>query len=115
MIRRKQALSDFVASLDDVFASFGPIRVKRMFGGYGVYRDDLMFALVAGDVLYLKADETMAAELAARELGPFEYSKQGRRMQISYYTAPAEVFDDPDEAKCWAQKAYAAALRGKRR
>jgi DNA transformation protein len=112
---KARAVSGFVASLDDVFASFGPIRAQRMFGGYGIFRDDLMFALVAGDVLYLKADEAMAAELAARELGPFEYTKQGRRMQIGYFTAPAEVFDDPDEAKRWAQKAYAAALRGKRR
>ena len=86
-----------------------------MFGGYGIYRDDLMFALVANDVLYLKTDEAMARELAARDLKPFEYAKQGKRMQIAYYTAPAEIFDDPDEAKLWATRAYAAALRSKER
>lgn len=86
-----------------------------MFGGYGIYRDGLMFALVSDDVLYFKADEAMAAELAARDLKPFEYRKQGKRMTIAYYTAPAEIFDDPDEAKRWAKRAHAAALRAKQR
>jgi DNA transformation protein len=113
--QRSRPKSAFVASLDDVFEMFGPIRAKRMFGGYGIYRDDLMFALVSDDVLYLKTDEAMATELAARDLRPFEYTKQGKRMQIAYYTAPAEIFDDPDEAKRWAKRAYAAALRARKR
>lgn len=108
-------MSAFVASLDDVFELFGPIRAKRMFGGYGIYRDDLMFALVSDEVLYLKTDDVMAEELAARDLKPFEYTKQGKRMQIAYYTAPAEIFDDLEEAKRWAKRAYAAALRAKKR
>jgi len=112
---KARAPSDFVASLDDVFEHFGPVRAKRMFGGYGIYRDELMFALVSDDVLYLKTDEAMAAELTGRDLKPFEYRKQGKRMQIAYYTAPAEIFDDPDEAERWAKRAYGAARRAKRR
>jgi len=114
LIQRKQPRSAFVAALDDVFEAFGPIRAKRMFGGYGIYCEDLMFALVSDDVLYLKSDEAMARELAARDLEPFEYTRQGKRMQMSYYTAPAEIFDDPDEAQRWAKRAYAAALRARK-
>jgi DNA transformation protein len=113
--QRVRPRSAFVTALDDVFREFGPIQAKRMFGGYGIYRDDLLFALVADDVLYLKTDEAMAAELARRDLKPFAYRKQGKRMQIAYYTAPAEIFDDPDEAKRWAKRAYAVALRARKR
>lgn len=105
--------SEFVAYLAEVFEDFGPIEAKRMFGGYGIYRDALMFALVSDDVLYLKTDEAMAAELAALGMPPFEYTKQGKRTQISYYMAPAEIFDDPDTAKRWADRAYAVALLAK--
>ena len=35
-------------------------RSKRMFGGVGLYAGDLFFALIAGDVLYLKADDSTA-------------------------------------------------------
>ena len=109
----KPAVSEFVAHLDEVFAAFGPIRARRMFGGYGIYRDDLMFGLVAGDILYLKADAETLARFTARGLAPFEYTKQGKRMKISYYTAPEEIFDDPDEARGWAELAYEAALRSR--
>jgi DNA transformation protein len=108
-------VSDFIASLDDVFEKFGPIRAKRMFGGYGIYRNDIMFALVSDDLLYLKTDDAMAAELAARGSRPFEYTKQGKRTRIGYFTAPAEIYDDPDEAKLWAGRACAVALRATRR
>lgn len=102
--------SAFVKSLDDIFEEFGRIRVRPMFGGYGVYHDGLMFALVSDDVLYLRTDKAMAAELAARNLKPFEYMRQGERVQLAYTSAPAEIFDDPDEAKRWAQRAYVVAV-----
>jgi len=86
-----------------------------MFGGYGVYHDGLMFGLVADDVLYLKADAESADAFVERGLPKFEYTKQGRRMQISYYAAPEEIFEDPDSARSWAVMAFEAALRGQKK
>jgi DNA transformation protein len=106
--------SEFVEFLTEVFESFGPINAKRMFGGYGIYRDGLMFGLVADDVLYLKADAKSVAKFTDRGLPCFEYLKQGKRMRISYYAAPDEVFDNPDEARDWAMLAFEAALRGRK-
>jgi DNA transformation protein len=34
-------------------ADFGFVTARRMFGGAGIYRDGMMFALIADDVLYL--------------------------------------------------------------
>lgn len=107
--------SEFVENLNEVFALFGPIRAKRMFGGYGLYRDDLMFALVADDVLYLKADVASEGRFRSLGLSKFEYLKKGRKMQMSYYQAPEELFDDPEQAKTWAELAFDAALRSKKK
>jgi DNA transformation protein len=109
-----QSASEFVAYLTEVFETFGPISAKRMFGGYGIYRDGLMFGLVADDVLYLKADAKSVARFTNKGLPCFEYMKQGRPMRISYYAAPEEIFDDPDEARAWATLAFEAALRGRK-
>ena len=49
----------------ELFAPMGPVSVKRMFGGAGVFRDGLMFALIADDTLFLKTDAALRA-LAAR-------------------------------------------------
>ena len=106
--------SEFVEFLSEVFAQFGAIEAKRMFGGYGVYHDGLMFALVADDVLYLKADATSASSFVKLGLPQFEYLKNGKKMRMSYYAAPEDIFDDPEQAKEWANRAYEAALRAKK-
>ena len=109
-----KATSGFVGSLNDVFAQFGAIDVRRMFGGYGVYRDGLMFALIVNDVLYLKSDEYSANTFTELGLPPFEYVKNGKAIQMSYYAAPEEIFDDPEQAKQWANRAFEAALRSRK-
>ncbi len=107
-------MSEYTDYLEDVFAAFGPIEARRMFGGHGIYHRGLMFALVADDVLYLKADAETAKHFEHRGLAPFRYAKQGRQVSLSYYTAPAEIFDDPVQAKLWAARAYEAAVRARK-
>lgn len=107
-------MSEFVDNLLEVFALFGPVRAKRMFGGYGIYHDDLMFALVVDDVLYLKADEKSVATFSRQGLRSFEYEKGNKTIKMSYYMAPEEIFDDPETARAWAALAFEAALRGRK-
>lgn len=107
-------MSDFVENLEEVFAPFGRVSVKPMFGGYGVFHDNLMFGLVADDVLYLKADGSSSGTFKRRGLSQFEYEKGGKKTKMSYYMAPEEVFDDPGQAKEWAVRAFEAALRARK-
>ena len=107
-------MSEFVASLSEVFATFGCIISRRMFGGHGIYRDGLMFGLVVSEQLYLKADAVSRHEFLALDLPPFTYLRQGKPMQLSYYLAPEDIFDDADAARYWAGLAFDAALRGRK-
>ncbi len=100
--------------LKEVLEPFGPVQARRMFGGLGLYHAGLMFALVADDVLYLKADEASARYFEALDLPRFSYEKRGKTVSLSYFMAPAEMFDDPDAARTWAARAYEAALRQQR-
>ena len=106
-------MSEFVHYLKEVFESFGPISARRMFGGYGIYHEDVMFGLVAEDTLYLKADDTTAAGFESRGLSRFAYDKGGKLIHMSYYLAPEEIWDDPDEAARWARQAFEVAFRAK--
>jgi len=91
---------------------FGPVETRRMFSGAGFFRDGLMFALVAGDVLYLKADETTRDAFEAEGLEPFSYAtSKGRNTIMSFMRAPETCFDDPDEMVRWCRTAFEAALR----
>ena len=82
-----------------------------MFGGYGVYRQGIMFALVAGDTLYLKTDVESRPAFRERHLAPFTYERKGKIMETSYYAAPAAVMEEPAEAWHWGRSALEAALR----
>jgi DNA transformation protein and related proteins len=84
-----------------------------MFGGHGVYHQDIMFALVHGGDLYLKTDAESVGEFTRHSLPPFEFRRGDKLMQTSYYRAPADVMEDPAEAAKWARRSFEAALRAK--
>ena len=106
-------VNEFVEHLNEVFHLFGSIRSRRMFGGYGIYHDGLMIGLVADDTLFLKIDALSAPHFSEAGCLPFEYTKNGVTMKMSYSSAPVEVFDEPETAKIWATRAYEAALRSR--
>lgn len=106
-------MSEFVEYLKEVFAPFGAVQARRMFGGYGIYRDGIMFGLVENDILYFKADETTAQHFESRGLDQFEYSNKGKTVKLIYYQAPEEIFDSPEEATLWARRAFEVALLSK--
>jgi len=108
-------MSEFVRYLNEVFESFGPIQAKKMFGGYGIYHQGIMFGLVADDMLYLKADKTTAHHFSVKGLDQFEYDKGDKKIKMSYYLAPPEMMEDPDETKIWAARAYDVAFRTKKK
>jgi DNA transformation protein and related proteins len=96
----------------ELFAGFGPVDVRRMFSGAGVFADGVMIALVASGVLYLKADEQTIPSFEQEGLAPFSYAtKGGRRTIMSYWRMPDRLYDDVDELAEWARTALAAAHR----
>lgn len=98
--------------LRDLFASFRPVTVRRMFGGAGVYADGVMFALVADGAIYLKVDASNEGDFAREGLPAFSYqAKNGKRAVMSYRKMPERLYDDPDELAQWAGRALQAAQR----
>ncbi len=103
----------FIDYLLELLAPLKHVRARKMFGGYGIFKQDLMFALVADEVLYLKVDQETIPDYEAQGLGPFVYEKKGKKMAMSYYQAPEDAMDSFSDLCEWAEKAYRAALRAK--
>ena len=57
-----------------MFAAFGPVAVRRMFGGAGIFADGLMIALVSEGAIYLKADDSTIPQFEREGLRPFTYT-----------------------------------------
>lgn len=100
----------------DLFAAFGPVRIRKMFGGRGIYSGDMIFALEAFGSLWIKADDQSRALFDAEGSKPFTYeAKNGKHAVMSYWSLPDSALDDPDEVKRWARLGLAAALRAKKK
>jgi DNA transformation protein len=85
-----------------------------MFGGVGIYAGEVFFALIAEDTLYLKVDDLNRPDFEARGMGPFRpYGEGGEVMQ--YYQVPADVLEDAEALRPWAESAIAVARRSKGR
>lgn len=108
-------MSEFTDYLPELLESLGTVRLRRMFGGHGVFLDGLMFGLVADDVLYLKTDAVNRPDYESQRLTQFTYIKGGRPVKLSYHEAPASIYDDTEQAAEWAGRAFEAALRADRR
>lgn len=99
------------ADIEDLFAAFGPVRLRRMFGGRGIFADGVMFALETGGLVYLKADDALARDMAERGATPFSYStKDGTRTIASYWQVPETAMDDTDDLAALARRSLLFAL-----
>ena len=100
------------ADIEDMFASLGPVTIKRMFGGKGIYRDGVIFALYLFDEIMLKADEESAPAFAAAGARQWVYQRKGKSpVAMPYWSVPEDAYDDPDEMAKWARLAWEAGLR----
>jgi len=104
--------------INDLFAPFGPVTVRRMFGGAGIYREGLMFALVFDGAIFLKVDDASIRDFEREGSRPFVYTRAkspGKigRASLSYWRLPERLYDDPEDLARWAERALAIAQRKK--
>ncbi len=105
---------EFIQYLLDELSTLGPVSGKRMFGGWGIFCDGLMFCLVIDDTLYIKADDGNREKFETAGCEKFGYMKKDKRYYLSYYQCPADAFDDSEALQEWAREGLAAALRNKK-
>ena len=99
MTKAKDEYPNFIL---DKLNGLGDIHIRAMFGGYGIFHEGLMFALISDDVLYFKVDDTN------REI----YEKAGSSKfphGISYWEVPTDVLEDTSKLYEWAEISIAIA------
>ncbi len=107
------ATNEFVTHCLELLAPLGAARSRRMFGGHGLYVDDLFVAIIANDRLYLKVDVHTRPRFEAAGCEPFVYDGKGRSVAMGYFSAPEEAIESPAPMQPWARLALEAALRAR--
>ena len=97
-------------TIQELFAGFGAVSVRRMFGGAGLYADGVMFGLLSDGQIFLKADAATIPAFEREGCAPFAYgTKTGKRAVMSFWRLPDRLYDDPDELAQWARTALSVA------
>jgi DNA transformation protein len=95
----------------ELLAPRGAIRSRPMFGGHGIYCDDLFIAIVVDEQLYLKVDGLTQAVFARAGSSAFVYQGKGKPVTMSYWLVPDEALESARAMRPWADMAIAAAER----
>ncbi len=102
---------------DDLFAEFGPIRLRRFFGGESIASDDTIFGMIFDDIIYFKTDDETRKAFQAETCKPFTFvkHKSGETVVTTWFALPDRLYDDPDELAQWARAALAVAAKTARK
>jgi len=109
---RMPARHEFADFCLELLRPLGTARLRRMFGGHGIYVDDVFVAIISSDELYLKTDDMTRPVFAAAGCRPFVFERDGPT-ETSYWTVPAEAMESPAQMQPWARRAIEAALRAR--
>ena len=103
--------AEFVRHILDLMASLGAVRARAMFGSFGIYQGETVFAIIVDDRLYFKTDDATRRKFAQLGLGSFTYSARGRMVALQYHEAPPDVFESPEIMRSYALEAIGVARR----
>jgi len=91
----------------------GDFAYKAMFGGYGIYKDGIICALIIDNELYFKADNEAATFYKQFDSQPFTYQGKNKPVQMCYWQVPSEVLEDETMLDQWFSIAWKAAAPAK--
>ena len=114
MPKKSSAFVEYV--VHDLLSELDGVQSRAMFGGYGIYRNGAIFAIVVDDELYFKVGPANRSEYEEAGSEPFTYRSKNRRKPVamSYWKVPAHILEDRPEIARWAEKACQAALKVKK-
>jgi DNA transformation protein len=109
--RKDQSFHDYVVS--DLLGDFEGITSRSMFGGWGIYKDGFIFAIIFDGELYFKADEMNRPDFEKLDSHPFVYKQGEQKSTMSYWLLPAEVQEDREMLIAFVNKSVAVSRRAK--
>ncbi len=98
MADKPDGFKDFVL---DQLADLRGVRVRAMFGGYGLYQGAVFFGIVYKGRLYFKTGDEIRAAYVRYGMKPFR--PNGKQTLTRYYEVPADIVEDREQLGHWAR------------
>ena len=113
-MKKDQSFHDYVVY--DLLKIIPGVTSRAMFGGWGIYKNGVIFALIADGELYFKVDEKTKPDFEKSGSHPFVYSQGNHKSTtMSYWTLPEKVMEDETELENWVNGSVKASQRSKKK
>jgi len=109
---RDTSFHDYVI---DLLSDISGITSRSMFGGWGIYKDKIFFALIANGKLYFRVGNDTRAHYEKYESHPFVYDTKGKKITMSYWLLPEEILEDQEILIKWVDDAVEEAKKSKKK
>lgn len=109
------ASTEYTKYVLELLEPIGPVRTGRFFGGVGISKGALQFAMIMGNSLYFAVDDDTRKKYEQAGMQPFSYmTKKGRVQVRKYFELPEDVLTDPEQLRLWTNEAMCAAGKTKK-
>ncbi len=103
-----KAAGRFAEFVREQLAGLAGVEFRRMFGGQGIYRNEVFFGILHGGRLYFKTDASTRPDYLAAGSGPFQ--PNANQCLSAYYEVPSHVLESPAELCTWVERASTLAV-----
>ena len=112
-MNKNQNFHEFVVS--DLLTGIDGISSKALFGGYGIYKNGVIFAVIADATLYFRVDAETKKDYQKHSSEPFVYQAHtGKKVAMAYWRLPDRIMEDREKLVEWVDKAVAASSKAKK-
>lgn len=109
------ASTEYTEYVLELLEPIGPVRTGRFFGGVGISKGSLQFAMIMGNCLYFAVDDDTRNKYEQAGMQPFSYmTKKGRVQVRKYFELPEDVLTDPEQLRLWTNEAMCVAGKTKK-
>ena len=104
---------DYLEFILEQFSEFGEVSYKKMFGGVGFYKQEIMFGGIMGGTLHFKVDDTTRPNYLTAGMSSF-FEHEKNKGKAKYYEVPIDVIEDRTNLALWANQAVEVAKKSKK-
>lgn len=104
---------DYLEYILDLLSHCDSITSRAMFGGYGIYKNGVIFAIIARDELYFKVDQSNIEQYKKQGSEAFTFEAKGKVSKMSYWKVPLLIMEDETQLKDWVEQSYNISLKNK--
>jgi DNA transformation protein and related proteins len=107
-VKQTKVAYEMGEALVKTLSVIGDVNGRKMFGGYGIFTEDAMFAMVSskGDI-HFKVDDSNRQNYEAA--GSLQFHN------MPYYQLPEAIFQNEDVLFAWAKESMAIAQASKKK